>query len=114
MKETKEDEVVNKIVEKAAVDAAARTAQGDVSPQVQTQEGQQFAATPGVSAEKEQEPVTTEAAIVAPTAGGRVGDRLVDLKTQPKKTKKVSQVVKRRTVVVPCNVCSYPPASCGS
>ena len=55
------------------------------------QEGQeQFAATPGVAAKKGEEPVTTEAAIVAPTAGGRVGDRLVDPKA-PKTMMKVSQ-----------------------
>lgn len=101
MKETAEDEAVNKMVEKAAVDAAARTAHVDVSPQVEMQEGQQqFAATLGVATKKGKEPVTTEAAIVAPTAGGRVGDRLVDTKTErPKTTKKsppgkVSQVVK--------------------
>lgn len=95
VKETEEDEAVNKIVEKAAVDAAARTAQGDVSPRAEAQEGQQqVAATPGVAAKKGEEPITTEAAIVAPpSAGGRVGDRLVDPKSErPKKTKRSSPV----------------------
>lgn len=83
---------MNKLVEKAAVEAAARTAQGDVSPQVEMQEGQQqFAAMPGVAAKKGKEPVITEAATVAPTAGGRVGDRLVDPKLERlNKTKKSS------------------------
>lgn len=106
---------MNKIVEKAAVDAAARTAHGDVSPQVQMQEGQQqFAATPGVAAEKGKEPVTTEAAIVAPAASGRVGDRLVDPGAErPKKVKQVSQFVKTLSCLN-ASTFVYPAVSCGS
>lgn len=110
VKETAEDEAVNKIVEKAAVDAAARTAQGDDSPQVEMQDGQQqFAAAPGVASKKAEEPVTTEASIVAPAVGGRIGDRVVDPKNTKKSTPgKVSQVVRTNLwFSVSCVCASY-------
>lgn len=92
-KETAEDEAVNKVIEKAAVDAAARTAaQGGVLPEVEMREGeQQFAAaaSSGVSTTKRKEPVTTEADVVAPAHGVGAGDRVVDAKMEkkPKKAK---------------------------
>lgn len=91
-KETAEDEAVNKLVEKAAVETAARTAQGSVSPQVEMREGQQqFAATSGSATKRGEEPVTTEAAVVSPAAGVGAGDRLVDATAdRSKKTKKAS------------------------
>ncbi|CBJ30050.1 conserved unknown protein [Ectocarpus siliculosus] len=93
--ETAEDEAVDKLVEKAAVEAAARTAPGDALPQVEMQEGQQrFGAASGVEAKKGTEPITTEADLVAPSTGVGVGGRLVASKAaksnQSKKASKTS------------------------
>lgn len=84
-----EDEAVDKLVEKAAVEAEGRMAQGS-EPQVEMREGQQqFAATSGVGAKMDKEPVTTEADVVAPASGARIGDRVVGSK--PEKTKKTKK-----------------------
>lgn len=99
VKETADDEAVNKLIEKAAVETAARTAQGGVLPQVEMREGQQqFAATSGLGAKKGKEPVTTEAAVVAPTMGVGVGDRLVDAKSE--KSKKIKKTSPAKAVKV--------------
>lgn len=79
---------MDKLIEKAAVGAEGRMAQGSI-PQVEMREGQQqFAATSGVGEKMDKEPVTTEADIVAPASGTRVGDRVVGSK--PEKTKEAS------------------------
>lgn len=72
---------MNNAIEKAAVEAAARTAQTDTVPEVTMREGQKLCAAASETGEKEgKEPVITEAAIVAPTAGVGAGDRLVEPK----------------------------------
>ncbi|CAM9377456.1 unnamed protein product [Ectocarpus fasciculatus] len=98
--ETSEDEAVDKLVEKAAVEAAARTAPGDSLPQVEMQEGQQrFGAASGVEAKKGTEPVTTEADLLAPSTGVGVGDRLVASK--PAKSKQSKKASKTRAMNTP-------------
>lgn len=91
-KETAEDEAVNETIQKAAVEAAASTAQGDVTPEVIMREGHgHFAAVPKAGAEGGKEPISTEADIVTPTMGTGAGDRLVDPKqAKPTKAKKAS------------------------
>lgn len=83
---------MNKTIQKAAVDAAARTAQGDVTPEVTMREGHEhFAAVPQAGAGGDKEPISTEADIVAPTTGSGAGDRLVDPKqAKPTKAKEES------------------------
>ena len=102
-----EDEAVDKLVEKAAVEAEERMAQGSV-PQVEMRKGhQQGAATSGVEAKTDKEPMTTEADVVAPAAGTRVGDRVVGSKPErTKKTKKTSsvKVSPRRKKTVRCRI----------
>lgn len=81
-------ESVDKLVQKAAVEAEGKLAQGSV-PQVEMrrENQQQFAATSGVGPETE--PVDTEARIVAPAAGIRVGDRVVG--STPENTVKIKK-----------------------
>ncbi|CAB1105642.1 unnamed protein product [Ectocarpus sp. CCAP 1310/34] len=100
VKETAEDEAVDRLIEKAAVEAAARTAPGDASPQVEMQEGQQrFGAPSGVETKKGTEPVTTEADLLAPSRGVGVGDRLVASK--PAKSKQSKKASKTSAVNTP-------------
>lgn len=100
VKETAEVEAVDKLIEKAAVEAAARTAPGDALPQVEMQEGQQrFGAASGVEAKKGTEPVTTEADLIAPSTGVGVGDRLVASK--PAKSKQSKKASKTSAVNTP-------------
>lgn len=89
---------MDKLVEKAAVEAEGRMAQGSV-PQVGMREDQQqFAATSGVGAKMDKEPVTTEADIIAPASGTRVGDRVVG--STPEKTKKTKKTKSAPSVKV--------------
>lgn len=83
---------MDETIQKAAVAAAARTAQGDVTPEVTMREGHDhFAAVPKAGAEGGKEPISTEADIVAPTMGTGAGDRMVDPKqAKPEKAKKAS------------------------
>ena len=82
VKETKQDEAVNKAVEQAAFEAAARASHGEaLLPNITMREGQkEFAATSTSSwKEQDKEPVLTEANIVAPTSGVEAGDRKVKI-----------------------------------
>lgn len=106
VKETTDDEAVSKLVEKAAVETAARTAQGGVLPQVEMREGQQqFAATSGLATKQSREPVTTEAAVVAPPLGVGAGDRLVNAKAE--KSKKMTKTSPAKAAKVRLFVVSF-------
>lgn len=99
MQETPEDEAVNRVIEQAAVEAVARTAQSNAPPDVTMREGQkQFAAASETGAKEVGEPVTTEAAVVAPAKGVEAGDRQVDAK--PKKAKKAKKTTAAKTAKV--------------
>lgn len=86
---------MNETIQKAAVEAAARTAQDDVTPEVTMREGHDhFAAVPDAGAEGGKEPISTEADIVVPTTGAGAGDRLVDPKqAKSTKAKKASDAI---------------------
>ncbi|CAM9903390.1 unnamed protein product [Scytosiphon promiscuus] len=84
------EDVVDKLIEEAAVEAGSRTKEKRVLPKVEMQEGErQFAAASDVTQEKSKEPTTTEAEIVAPASGVGAGDRLVG--STPKKSKEMEK-----------------------
>lgn len=87
------EEVVDKLIEEAAVEGEARTAEGRVLPEVEMQEGERhFPAASDVAQQKGTEPVTTEAATVAPSTGVGAGDRL--LGSKPKKSEQTEKASK--------------------
>lgn len=90
---------MNETIQKAAIEAAARTAQRDVTPTVTMREGQdefEAVAKAGAGRGEVKEPVSTEADIVAPTAGAGTGDRLVEpKKAKPTKVNRTNPMVLR-------------------
>ncbi|CAM9092745.1 unnamed protein product [Laminaria digitata] len=108
--ETAEDLAVNETIQKAALEAAARTAQGDVTPDLTMREGHDhFAAVPKAGAEGHgKEPISTEADIMVPITAAGAGDRLVDPKqAKPTKAKKASGAAKAAKVSTSTQYLSY-------